>query len=67
MNVTVEEAGLNTYIPTITEVRESYIKFKFKVKILTLIEERPMYKHMGALTHKLGRNTHGIHMPCGGE
>ena len=35
VNITVAGASLNIYIPTILEVRESDIRSKFKVKILT--------------------------------
>ena len=35
VNVTVAGAGLDIYIPTIPEIRESNMRSKFKVKILT--------------------------------
>jgi hypothetical protein len=66
VNVTVAGAGLDMYIPTIPEVRESDIKSKFKVKVLTPIDGRPTYEKMRALTQELGRNALGIQVPFGG-
>jgi hypothetical protein len=50
LNVTVAGAGLNIYIPTIPEIRESNIRSKFKVKVLIPLDGRPTYKKMRALT-----------------
>ena len=44
VNVTVAGAGLDIYIPTIPEVRESDIRPKFKVKVLTLLNGRLTYE-----------------------
>ena len=44
VRLTLTGAGLDTHIPTIPEVRESDIKAKFKIKILTPIEGRPTYE-----------------------
>ena len=63
VNVNVAGAGLDTYIPTIPEVRESDIKSKFKVKVLTPIEGRQTYEKMRAMTQEMGRNALGIHVP----
>ena len=35
VNVTVAGVGLDIYVPTIPEIRESNIRSKFKVKVLT--------------------------------
>ena len=66
VNVTVAGAGLNIYIPTIPEVRESDIRSKSKVKVLTLLDGRPTYETMRTLTQELGRNALGIQVPFGG-
>ena len=66
MNVTVAGAGLDIYIPTIPEVRESDIRSKFKVKVLTPLDGRPTYEKMRTLTQELGRNALRIQVPVGG-
>ena len=66
VNVTVAGAGLDIYIPTIPEIRESDIRSKFKVKVLTPLDGRPTYKKMRTLTEELGRNALGIQVPFGG-
>ena len=63
VNVTVAGAGLGTYTPFIPEGRVSDIKSKFKVKVLTLVDGRPMYKKMRALTQELGRSALTIQVP----
>ena len=67
VNVIVAGAGLDTCIPIIPEVRDSNVKSKFKMKVLTRIDGRPIYKKMRALTQELGRNTLGIHVPFEGR
>ena len=66
VNVTVAGAGLDTYIPTIPEVKESDIKSKFKVQVLTPIEGRPTYDKMRTMTQEMGRNALGVQVPFGG-
>ena len=66
VNVTVAGAGLDTYIPTIPEVKESDIKSKFKVQVLTPIEGRPTYDKMRTMTQETGRNALGVQVPFGG-
>jgi len=66
VNVTVAGAGLDIYIPTIPEIRESDIRSKFKVKVLTPLDGRPTYEKMRTLTQELGRNALGIQVPFGG-
>ena len=43
VNVTITGAGLDIYIPTIPGVRESDIRSKFKVKVLTPLDGHPTY------------------------
>ena len=43
-NITVVGAGLDTFIPTIPEVRKSDIKAKFPIQTLTVINGRPTYE-----------------------
>jgi len=50
VNVTVAGAGLDIYIPTIPEVRESDNRSKFKVKVLTPLDGSPTCKKMRTLT-----------------
>ena len=66
VQVTVSGAGLDTYIPTIPEVRESDIIAKFKVKMLTPIEGRPTYEKVELMEKELGRNALAIKVPFGG-
>ena len=66
VRLTLQGAGLDTHIPTIPEVRESDIKAKFKIKILTPIEGRPTYEKMELLEKELGRNALAIKVPFGG-
>ena len=66
VNVTVAGAGLDTYIPTIPEVKESDIKSKFKVQVLIPIEGRPTYDKMRIMTQEMGRNALGVQVPFGG-
>ena len=66
VQVTVSGAGLDTYIPTIPEVRESDINTKFKVKRLTPIEGRPTYEKVELMEKELGRNALAIKVPFGG-
>lgn len=66
VQVTVSGAGLDTYIPTIPEVRESDITTKFKVKTLTPIEGRPTYEKVELMEKELGRNALAIRVPFGG-
>ena len=63
VRLTLTGAGLDTHIPTIPEVRESDIKAKFKIKILTPIEGRPTYEKMELLEKELGRNALAIKVP----
>ena len=66
VNVTVEGAGLDTFIPTIPEVRTTDITAKFKIKMLTPIEGRPTYEKMQTCENELGRNALAIQVPFGG-
>ena len=43
VSLTLTGAGLDTHIPNIPEVRESDIKAKFKIKMLTPSKGRPTY------------------------
>jgi hypothetical protein len=66
VNVTVAGAGLDTFIPTIPEVRTTDITAKFKIKMLTPIEGRPTYEKMQTCEKELGRNALAIQVPFGG-
>ena len=66
INVTVAGAGLDTFIPTIPEVRETDIKQQFKVKLLTEIAGRPSFEAMQLCERELGRNALAIRVPFGG-
>ena len=66
VNVTVAGAGLDTYIPTIPEVKQSDIKSKFKVQVLTPIEGRPTYEKMRTMILEMARNALAIQVPFGG-
>ena len=66
VNITVAGVGLDIYIPTIPEVRESDIRSQFKVKVLTPFDGHPTNKQMRTLTQELGRNALGIQVPFGG-
>ena len=66
INVTVDGAGLDTYIPAIPEVRETDIQQQFKVKILTPIEGRPSFDAMQTCERELSRNALAIKVPFGG-
>ena len=62
-NVTVVGAGLDTFIPTIPEVRETDITARFKIKTLTPIDGRPTYEAMLNCERELGRNALAIEVP----
>ena len=65
-NVTVEGAGLDTFIPTIPEPRTTDIQQLFKVKVLTKIVGRPTYDAMQCCERELGRNALAVKVPFGG-
>ena len=67
VNVTVAGAGLDTYIPTIPEVKQSDIKSKFKVQVLTPIEGRPTYDKMRTMILEMARNALVVQVPFGGR
>ena len=66
VRLTLTGAGLDTHIPTIPEIRESDIKAKFKIKMLTPIEGRPTYEKVELLEKELGRNALAVKVPFGG-
>ena len=65
-HITVVGAGLDTYIPTIPEVRESDIKTKFPHQTLTVIDGRPSYEKMLNCERELGINALAVEVPFGG-
>ena len=66
-NITVVGAGLDTFIPTIPEVRKSDIKAKFPHQTLTVIEGRPSYEKILNCKRELGINALAVEVPFGGE
>ena len=46
VNVTVAEAGLDTFIPTIPEPHDAYIIVKFKYPTLTPMKGKPTFDNM---------------------
>ena len=58
-------AGLDTFIPTIPEVRESDIKANFPHQTLTVIDGRPMYEKMLNCERELGINALAVEVPFG--
>ena len=65
-NITVVGAGLDTFIPTIPEVRESDIKAKFPLQNITVIDGRPTYEKMLNCERELGKNALTCEVPFGG-
>ena len=65
-NITVVGAGLDTFIPTIPEVRESDIKAKFPLQTLTIIDGRPTYEKMLNCERELGKNALAVDVPFRG-
>ena len=65
-NITIVGAGLDTFIPTIPKVRESDIKAKFPLHILTVIDGRPTYEKMLNCEQTLGKNALAVKAPFGG-
>ena len=65
-DITVVGAGLDTYIPTIPEVRETDIKAKFPLQTLTVIDGRPSYEQMLNCERELGKNALTVEVPFGG-
>ena len=58
-------AGLDTFIPTNPEVRESDIKAKFPLQTLTAIDGRPAYEIMLNCERELGKNAPAVEVPFG--
>ena len=65
-NITVVEAELDTFIPTIPEVRESDIKTKFPLQTITVIDGRPTHEKMLNCERELGKNALAVEVPFGG-
>ena len=65
-HITVVGAGLDTFIPTIPEVRESDVKAKFPHQTLTVIDGKPSYEKMLNCERELGINALAVEVPFGG-
>ena len=56
---------MDTFIPTIPEVRELDIKAKFLLQTLTVIDGRPTYEKMLNCERELGKNALAIEVAFG--
>ena len=57
---------MDTFIPTIPEVRESDVKAKFPHQTLTVIDGKPTYEKMLNCERELGINALAVEVPFGG-
>ena len=67
VNVKVDGAGLDTFVPVIPEVRTEDTKELFKVKCLTKLEGEPIHVWMEKVMKELGRNSIAVKCSFGGD
>ena len=66
VNVKVDGAGLDTFVPVIPEVRTEDIKELFKVKYLTKLEGEPSHDWLETVEKEMGRNSIAVKCSFGG-
>ena len=66
VNVKVDGAGLDTYVPVIPDVRTEDIKELFKVKFLTKLDGEPTHDWMETVEKEMGRNALAVECSFGG-
>ena len=65
-NITVQGAGLDTYIPRVKEPKDTEIIARFPHQTLTRIEGEPTYKKLINLREEMGRNALTAKVSFGG-
>ena len=66
VNVKVDGAGLDTFVPVIPEVRTEDIKELFKVKYLTKLDGEPTHDWLETVEKEMGRNALAVECSFGG-
>ena len=66
VNVKVDGAGLDTFVPVIPDVRTEDIKELFKVKYLTKLDGEPTHDWLETIEKEMGRNALAVECSFGG-